>query len=266
MTVWPGAPADAEPAPVGGFAPPAGGGRVRRRIPGAAVLCGVLGLVLIGGGAWTGWQEWREAGRPPSAAELYHRAGSLWHEEPVDALLPPRLDAPGAGPGGADRAWTRVAVAPDAECAAALPADWQQALSATGCTRVLRATYTDATRSSVVTVGLVFTPAETEADAEALKGLREQLPMPTGLGFGAEQRAAWTVAVMPDAPVVVYAVSAFADGRTIKRPSTAEEAMAPGADGGVAQAGLGHAVRGVAGRVQESLGALAAPPTPEPKR
>ncbi|QES50957.1 hypothetical protein DEJ50_27090 [Streptomyces venezuelae] len=261
------APAVPGPSVEAGLAPavagPVAGADGRRNLV-AAVLCGVLGLVLVCGAGVAAWQDHRDAARPPSAEEQYRRAGTLWHETPVDVLFPPRLDTDGAGPGGADRAWTRIAVAPDADCPAALPADWQQALAGSGCTRVLRATYTDVTRSTLVTVGLVFTPAE--AGAEAVSGLRDRLPMPSGLGFDAEQRAAWTVSVRSDAPVVVYAVSAFTDGRAVKRPLTAEEAMNPETEGAVARAGLGHAVRAVAGAVEKSLGARVAPPSPEPKR
>ncbi|MER5933079.1 hypothetical protein [Streptomyces sp. NPDC002054] len=258
----PAAPAPTS-GPVAGSGPASAGFSGRRGLAGAA-LCAVLGFVLIGGAGWAAWQDRRDAARPPSAEELYRRAGTLWHEAPVDTLFPPRLDTDGTGPGGADRAWTRIAVVPDAACPDALPADWQQALAGPGCTRVLRATYADVTRSTLVTVGLVFTPAE--AGPEAVNGLRDRLPMPPGLGFAAEQRAAWTVSVRSDAPVVVYAVSAFADGRAVKRPLTAEEAMNPETEGAVARAGLGHAVRAVAGGVEKSLGARVAPPSPEPKR
>ncbi|MFJ3924279.1 hypothetical protein [Streptomyces sp. NPDC090022] len=233
----------------------------RRRVAGA-VLCAVVGSSLIVGAGAVTWLERRAEARPPSAAAVYRTAGSLWRSTPVDTLFPRVLEGRGAGPGGAARTWTRVALAPDADCSAALPADWQAQLAATGCTRVLRATYTDATRSSLVTVGLVFTPA----DATAMTALRGHLPVPQGYGFADPQRAAWTASVVPEAPVVVYAVSAFADGRTVSRPRTAEEAMKKEDTGPVAQAGLGHEAKAVADRIERSLRALAAPPAGEPAR
>ncbi|MFI8263428.1 MULTISPECIES: hypothetical protein [unclassified Streptomyces] len=224
----------------------------------AVVVCAVLGVGLLGGAAVSGWAEQRDAHRPLAAGAAYRKAGSLWREAPVDSLFPPVLDGGDAGPGGADRTWTRVALAPDSDCGPALAADWQAALAATGCTRVLRATYTDATRSSLVTVGMVFTPA----DAAGMEALRGHLPAPPGYGFADSQRAAWTASVVPQAPVVVYAVSAFTDGRTLDAPRPAEDMMRKDAAGAVARAGLGHEAKAVADRTQRTLRTLAAPPAP----
>ncbi|MFD8984002.1 hypothetical protein [Streptomyces sp. NPDC059564] len=250
------------PAPPPAFpAPRRGPGRIV-----AATLCALLGSGLLAGAAATAWHEHRAAQRPLPPGAVYREAASLWHTAPVDRLLPPLLDGPDSGPGGADRRWTRIALAPDADCAAALNPEWRAALTATGCTRVLRATYTDATRSSLVTVGLVFTPA----DAAAMDGLRGRLPAPPAYEYADSRRAAWTASVVAGAPAVVYAVSAFADGRVLDAPVPAEEATRQGATGVVAEAGLGHGATSVAGRVERSLGALAAPPaakdTPRPER
>ncbi|MEV0412315.1 hypothetical protein AB0I68_16290 [Streptomyces sp. NPDC050448] len=224
----------------------------------AAALCALLGVGLVGGGGISGWAEQRAAHRPLTADAAYRKAGSLWRSTPVDTLFPPVLDGADAGPGGADRTWTRVALAPDADCGPSLAPDWQAALAATGCTRVLRATYTDATRSSLVTVGMVFTPA----DAPGMSALRGHLPAPPGYGFADSKRAAWTASVLSEAPVVVYTVSAFTDGRTLDAPRPAEDVMRKDATGAVAQAGLGHEAKGVADRVQRAVRTLAAPPAP----
>lgn len=221
----------------------------------AAVLSALLGSALLAGGAVTTWSQYRadHHALPPDAA--YRKAAALWHTAPVDGLLPPVLEDREAGPGGASRTWTRIAVAPDADCAAVLPADWRAALTATGCTRVLRATYTDSTRSSLITVGLVFTPA----DARTMDGLRGHLSAPPAYGYADSRRAAWTAGVVAEAPAVVYAVSAFADGRTMDAPLPAEAAAAQSATGTVAEAGLGHEAKALAVRVERTLGALAAP-------
>ncbi|MEU9379138.1 hypothetical protein AB0D94_36040 [Streptomyces sp. NPDC048255] len=234
-----------------------------RRHPGrvfAAVLCALLGAGLAGGAAATTWAEHRAAQRPLSADAVYRKAGSLWRAAPVDGLFPPVVAGPAAGPGGADRTWTRIALAPDADCPAALAADWQGLLAATGCTRVLRATYTDATRSSLITVGMVFTPA----DAPAMAALTGRLTAPPAYGFADTQRAAWDASVLPEAPVVVYAVSAFADGRHLDAPRPAEEVMKKDATGAVAQAGLGHEAKALADRIRGTVRTLAAPPAPTP--
>ncbi|MFB6812161.1 hypothetical protein [Streptomyces sp. NPDC056387] len=228
----------------------------------AAALCALLGVGLIGGAGVGGWVEQRAAHQPLAADAAYRKAASLWRATPVDTLFPPVLHGADAGPGGADRTWTRVALAPDADCGPALAADWRAAFAATGCTRVLRATYTDATRSSLVTVGLVFTPA----DAPAMAALRGRLPAPPGYGFADSQRAAWTASVPAEAPVVVYAVSAFTDGRTLDAPRPAEDAMRKDATGAVAQAGLGHEAKAVADRTERTVRTLAAPPAPSGTR
>ncbi|MER5733346.1 hypothetical protein ABT084_34300 [Streptomyces sp. NPDC002138] len=250
------------PAPEGEDAPPRPG--LARRT--AIALCTLTGLALIGGAAFGVWSDHHERRRPVTPAAAYRSAGSLWRDTPVDTLFPPTLDGRGAGPGGSDRTWTRVALAPDAGCAAGLPADWQAVLAPTGCTRVLRATYTDATRSALVSVGLVFTTA----DAPAMAGLRGRLPVPPGYGFADGQRAAWTVSVLPEAPALVYAVSAFADGRPVPAPRPAADAVKKDDTSAVAQAGLGYEAKGVADRIERALRALAAPPTagatPEPPR
>ncbi|MFG2992483.1 hypothetical protein ACGFZK_24880 [Streptomyces sp. NPDC048257] len=242
-----------------------------RRRPGrvlAAVLCVLLGSGLVGGATLTTWAEHRAANRPLPADAAYRKAESLWRAAPVDSLLPPVLTGPSAGPGGADRSWTRIALAPDAECPAALAADWRALLAATGCTRVLRATYTDATRSSLITVGMVFTPA----DAPTMNALKGRIPAPPAYGFADAQRAAWATSVLAEAPVVVYTVSAFADGRPLEAPRPAEDLMKKDATGAAARAGLGHEARAVADRIGHNMAFLAAPPaattarTPEPTR
>ncbi|MEW1804045.1 hypothetical protein ACIGO7_18855 [Streptomyces virginiae] len=263
-TTIPGEPDPWSPPPQPAHAPP-------RRHPArvaAATLCLVLGGGLVGGAAVTTWAEHRAANRPLPADAAYRKAGSLWRDAPVDSLLPPVLTGPSAGPGGADRTWTRIALAPDADCPAALAADWQALLAPTGCTRVLRATYTDATRSSLITVGMVFTPAD-EPTMSALDG---RLTAPPAYGFADNQRAAWATFVPTEAPVVVYTVSAFADGRPQDAPRPAADLVKKDATGAAAQAGLGHEVKALADRLGDGLATLAAPPatstaptTPAPK-
>ncbi|MPY61898.1 hypothetical protein FNH08_33570 [Streptomyces spongiae] len=228
----------------------------------AAATCVVLGLGLIGGavtGSWLTGDADADGDRGGFAA-----AEQLWHSVPVDQLFPRTVDGEGAGPGGADRTWTRIAVAPDSRCRDAFDPLLRKALAPVGCLRLLRATYTDATRSHVTTVGLLFTTADSAAMSslksrfgkEGLDTRTDLMPLPyaakgtVAAGFGAGQRASWTLSVLTDAPVVVYAVSGFADGRTITEPQPAEEAMKPGATTTPAQAGLGHEAQGLADRVE----------------
>ncbi|MFC8919374.1 hypothetical protein ACFT5C_26775, partial [Streptomyces sp. NPDC057116] len=242
---------------------------VRSRHPlraAAAVACLVLGLGLTGGAAAGAWLVGDSAART-SGGDRFTEARGLWHTVPVDTLFPRTLDGEGAGPGGADRTWTRVAVAPDGTCAGAFDPLLLRTLRPVGCERVVRATYTDATSTSVTTVGMVFTTAD-RAGMTALRDrfADESLDERTDLlprtlpgrgtvaaGFGDAQRASWRVSVLTDVPVIVYAVSGFADGRTVEDAQPAAEAMAEGQTSTPAQAGLGHDADGIADRIERGL-------------
>ncbi|MDN3295257.1 hypothetical protein QWM81_14550 [Streptomyces ficellus] len=242
---------------------------VRTRHPAraaGAVACLVLGLGLTGGAAAGAWLVGDSAAHS-SADDRWTEARGIWHSVPVDTLFPRTLNGDGAGPGGADRTWTRVAVGPDGPCTGALDPLLIKTLQPVGCERLLRATYTDATSTSVTTVGMVFT----DADRPGMAALRKRFTgesldertdlMPRTLdapgtlaaGFGQRQRASWRVSVLTDVPVVVYAVSGFADGRTVDDPQPAAEAMADGQTSAPAQAGLGHEAKGIADRVERGL-------------
>ncbi|NBE57096.1 hypothetical protein GUY60_37950, partial [Streptomyces sp. YC537] len=239
--------------------------RSRARVA-AVAACLVLGLGLIGGAVTGSWLT-GEADGAPSAEALYTATGQAWHNEPVDTLFPPRVKGDGAGPGGADRVWTRIAVAPDTNCKSALDPLLRKALQPVGCERLLRATYTDTTRSHVTTVGMLFTKADaasmgalrTRFTEEGLDRRDDLMPRPyakkgtLAAGFGDAQRASWTVSVRTDAPVIVYAVSGWADGREVTEPQSADEAMKPGATTAPAQSGLGHEAHGLADRLAVTL-------------
>ncbi|MEU6224324.1 hypothetical protein [Streptomyces sp. NPDC047042] len=231
-----------------------------------AVACAVLGLGLIGGALTGSWLTGDDSG-DLGARTAFTAAGNLWHSVPVDQLFPPTVEGDGAGPGGADRTWIRIAVAPDTGCADAFDPLLRQALAPVGCQRLLRATYTDETQSYVTTVGLLFTKAdETAMNALRTRFSKEKLDRRTDLmprpyaakntvaaGFKDAQRASWTISVLTDAPVVAYAVSGWADGRKADTPQPAEEAIAPGGTTAVDQAGLGNEAKGLADRVERAL-------------
>ncbi|WP_078868242.1 hypothetical protein, partial [Streptomyces sp. NRRL F-5727] len=239
--------------------------RERRRGRALAVgACVVLGIGLIGGALAGVWLAASGDGKPAEPAG-YAVAKELWHNAPVDTLFPRTLTAPQAGPGPSARTWTRIVVAPDAPCAPASVAPrLLAALRPLDCRRVLRATYTDATASSVLTVGLVFTRADVTAQ-RALDGRRlaarlgqdvpPALPGPgtVAAGFGPAQRAGWWVTAPADLPVVVTAVSGFADGRAVERAVPADQAMRKGRTDAVAQSGLGHEALGIAERLEKQL-------------
>lgn len=231
-----------------------------------AAACVVLGLGLIGGAATGAWLT-SDSSADAAAHSTYTVGRSAWHSVPVDTLFPRTLTGDGAGPGGADRVWNRIAVAPDSGCRAGLDPLLARTLGPVGCARLLRATYTDATTSSVTTVGLIFT----EGDEAAMKALNTRFTaqhlgrrtdlMPrtypvkgtAAAGFGDRQRASWTVRVLTDVPVVAFAVSGFADGRTVTDPQPVDRAMAANATTAAAQAGLGNEAKGIADRIERGL-------------
>ncbi|MFJ3305659.1 hypothetical protein ACIPSA_21540 [Streptomyces sp. NPDC086549] len=231
----------------------------------AAAACVVLGFGLIGGAVTGSWLT-GDSGSP-GPDNSFTAAAGLWHSVPVDELFPLTVEGTGAGPGGADRTWTRIAVAPDSGCANAFDPLLRKALAPVGCQRLLRATYTDATQSYVTTVGLLFTKADSAAmsslatrfDKEGLDRRTDLMPRPyaakgtAAAAFGDKQRASWTISVLTDAPVVAYAVSGWADGRTVDAPQPAADAMQSGATTAPAQAGVGQEAQGLADRIQRSL-------------
>lgn len=241
-------------------APGAGTGhhRPRSRTVAAAIAL-ILGLGLLGGGAAGSWLG-DSPDAAPSAADRYATARATWHSAPVDDLFPRTLHGKGDGPGGADRVWTRIAVAPDSSCGGGFDPLLTKALSPVGCERLLRATYTDATSTSVTTVGLLIT----SADPAGMKALRERftadklaertdlMPRPYAVKgtaaarFGDDQRASWRISVLTDAPAVFFSVSGFADGREVTDPQSADEATRRGATSAPAQSGLGNDARGIA--------------------
>ncbi|MFB4425732.1 hypothetical protein C5F59_032185 [Streptomyces sp. QL37] len=232
----------------------------------AAAVCAVLGLGLIGGAITGSWLTGDSAAEP-GAGSAYAVGRSVWHSVPVETLFPATLKGGGAGPGATDRVWTRVAVASDSGCGPGLDPLLLQAIRPVGCERLVRATYTDATRSSVTTVGIVFTEGDTDAmraldirfTTQRLAGRSDLMPRTypvkgtVAAGFGDRQRASWTVHVLTELPAVVFAVSGFADGRPVAEPQPAAEAMAADATTAPAQAGLGHEAKGVADRVERTL-------------
>ncbi|WP_187767570.1 hypothetical protein [Streptomyces cacaoi] len=258
------------------FAPPGGrggaeGGRSGSHVPltprtVAVAVCLVLGIGLLGG-AGAGALLTGDAGERPGAAQGFDGARTAWRSVPVDTLFPRTLRGKGAGPGGADRNWTRVAVAPDSGCAHAFDPLLAETLSPVGCARLVRATYADETTSSVTTVGLLFT----RGDEEAMRKLRKRfasenltkrtdlMPRPyaargtVAADFGDAQRASWTISVQQDVPVVVYSVSGFADGRVVSDPQPAADAVRKGETTAAAQAGLGHDAQGIADRIEQAL-------------
>lgn len=258
-------------------------GRTRRVL---AAVCLVMGLGLVGGALAGAAVEQPQQPAPlaDGSPEAFAKAREVWRDTPVDRLFPPTVTVRAAGPGGADRSWSRIGVSAPAGCAGAFDPLLQRVLAPVGCVRLLRATYVDSTSSTVTTVGLLVTSGEAAAmqalnqrwSSQHLGDRTDLLPLPVAVPgtaaahFGPKQRGSWDVQVSADLPFVVYAVSGFADGRAVPDPQPADKADARGATSAPAQAGLGFDATGLASAVDDRLHAavstLLHPPSHGPEK
>lgn len=116
----------------------------------------------MGGG---GWLIHSELARPATRAEVT-AAGqteivSRWQRLTAGQIFPATVGY-AAAPGLATSA-TLVGIAPRASCRAATGPQLAAALARQGCTAVLRATYTDASRAYVLTAGVAVMPSPAAA-------------------------------------------------------------------------------------------------------
>ena len=156
-----------------------------------------------------------------------------WRTWPASQIFPRTLgyDLPGyafRGNRGLHLTARRVGIARMAHCARAVDPTAAKVLTSQGCQVVLRATYVDATRSLVTTVGVAVMPSAEAAESAATtlsagSGVRPgvvPVPFPRTIAamFG-EQERQLTVATS-DGPYLVLSAAGFADGRPQVRIST----------------------------------------------
>jgi hypothetical protein len=127
------------------------------------VLIFITGLVAAGGGA-AGLIA--VASRHPTQAQI-SAAGQrefavLWQRLPAGKIFPASVGYVNSL--GAETKATLVGIAPQAPCAAAVDARAAAVLAAAGCLTVLRATYTDASRTALATVGIAVMRSSNGAD------------------------------------------------------------------------------------------------------
>ena len=127
------------------------------------VLIFVVGLGAAGGGA-AGLVA--VASRHPTQAQI-SAAGQrefalLWQRLPAGKIFPASVGYVNSL--GAETTATLVGIAPQAPCAAAVDARAAAVLAA-GCLTVLRATYTDASRTALATIGIAVMRSADGADA-----------------------------------------------------------------------------------------------------
>jgi hypothetical protein len=121
-----------------------------------------IGVAGLGGG---GWLVYSELARPATHAEIAAASqaeiASRWERLTAGQIFPASI--PYALASGLPTSAYRVGIAPVASCPAALGPQIAAALDRRGCTRVLRATYTDASRTLVLTTGIAVMPSATAA-------------------------------------------------------------------------------------------------------
>jgi hypothetical protein len=210
------------------------GRRRRPSLAALAALVGISGLVLSG----IGISDQLAPRRFSPAERLRIEAWDVaqrWRTTPETRLFPARPRYQLAGqpigvPGALRLTARRLGIARQATCASAAGASRivLTLLDRDGCQAILRATYTDATSSIVLTVGVAVLASESKALSAAhfLTGgvavgqgaISQRLvlgpvrvPYTVAASFGARQRQlAWVVGA---GSYLVLATAAFADGR-----------------------------------------------------
>jgi hypothetical protein len=133
------------------------------------VLIFITGLGAAGGGA-AGLIA--VASRHPTQAQIsvagQREFAVLWQRLPAGKIFPASVGYVNSL--GADTTATLVGIAPRAPCASAVDARAAAALAAAGCLTVLRATYADASRTALVTIGIAVMRSADGADM-ALRAL-----------------------------------------------------------------------------------------------
>ena len=179
-------------------------------------LAGVAGLAAGGFGLH---QEFtRRATAAEAAAAGRAEVATRWQRLPAGRLFPARINYVTAG---VPTTAHRVGIAPAASCKAALDAAAAAILSTDGCQTVLRATYTDASGSLAVTVGVVVMRSTAAAQSVVSTltisaghpGVRAvNFPGTRAASYGDAQRG-WFHATARAAPYAFLYAAGFADGR-----------------------------------------------------
>ena len=184
----------------------------------------VLALAGVAGLAVGGFALHAELTRPATAAEAAAAGraeiASRWRRLPAGQLFPATISYLSAG--RQQTTALRVGIAPAASCAAALDPAAVAIFRARGCRTMLRATYTDASGSLAVTVGIAVLPSTTAAQS-AVSSLTIQpghagvraasFPGTRVAGYGDAQRG-WFHAAAGDGPYAFFYAAGFADGRS----------------------------------------------------
>jgi hypothetical protein len=196
----------------------------------AAILLAALGLSAAAA-AVVGLAQGTSRSVPPlreattsADAQRFTFDRTAWRAVAIDAVFPPVYHMAASDPlQGAVRDFTRIGVAPTADCRTAFDPALARLLSAHPCGPVFRVDYTDATRTMVATVGFAVLgtgPADqldvnaaTTGNHADLRPRALAFPGTPAAGFGDAQRVAFHLRASANAPLVGFAAVGFSDGR-----------------------------------------------------
>jgi hypothetical protein len=228
----------------------------------AALLLGLAGLTASAAGLVVQLMPRRfttAQAEQLSSWEMLRR----WRTWPAGQIFPRTLgyELPGyafSGVRGLHLTARRVGIARAAHCSAGVDAAAAKVLTGQGCQVVLRATYVDATRSLVATVGVAVLPSPAAAATAATalsagSGFRPGIvpvPFPRTIAARFFQPERQLTVATSDGPYLVLSAAGYADGRPRVRIST----------DGYADAEMFSLANGLARAVEKPLSA--APPAP----
>jgi hypothetical protein len=242
------------------YPPPARRHRVRFWLTVAAALLGLAGLLASAAGLATQIMPRRFSPAQQRQIMAWETAGR-WRTWPAGRIFPPQVSyqLPNVEFGtvyGLTLSARRVGIAPQTTCQAGTDQTLARVLDARGCKALLRATYTDATGTFVMTVGVAVMPG-TAPQAASLPGGRgvrptvKPVPFPRTLAarFGDRQRQ--LAGAYSRGPYLVLYTAGYTDGRGYDQIS-----LNPYAD-----SEMTSLASGVAQSVGSALGSPPPPPT-----
>jgi subtilisin family serine protease len=186
----------------------------------AYAVTAVIGLAVA---VAAGGQARAQLVRTPTAADLSAAAATgvaqRWEREPADEIFPASIGY--ASDLQTTETASRVGIAPDDACAAAVDATLASQAQRDGCVAGLRADYTDELRGAVYTLGVLAFGSTTRATdfyddiplgSYPATGLRA-LAMPGTAAARFDDAARQATTAQLAGPYVVLAVAGYADGR-----------------------------------------------------
>lgn len=230
-----------------------------RRVLAGACCCLAAASIALGGMLLADMPSVQAQDQAERAADAAHRLDAIrawWHSIPPERTFPDHLDYTDTA--GQRLQLTRIGVAPATDCAAALDPAHAAGVAALGCTQARRAAYADQSQTYLITIAVLAVDAVpgsvarraydgSAAGTSASAGAASPRTGAAGPAGAATAGGAVVPVAFPDSvaaaltpaagvvsyrartdtyPFVVWATTAFADGRTGAFTGTGEGAPA----------------------------------------